>query len=251
METRRSALRKGDWVQLGSYCGKDQPEDLLWRVLSRTKDHVLLITQYIVMKKVFDTAGEHGLNRWRDSTLRHWLNSEQPAGQVDFGPHPAPTRAAVGPKRKPYAREQGFLANFPSELRQYISPVAITTPVAKGLRGGPDKTSDRVSLVTYEQYRKLPKDMKIGRPSPRMTQDDSLRMLDDEPMQYWARSPNFGREGVFLLSHWSNDKRSMNCGAFAEMGIRPCIGLTAAQFAGKGTARRPYVPRFAVDAASL
>lgn len=118
----------GDYIFFGHYFG----DPILWRVVSfDQKGHPILYSEEILCYKAFDSAdsgiynGEIynenpnatatdianalGSSRWRDSTIRAWLNSDQ--SQVDYLFSP-PKAKALSKTDYAYDREAGFLSHF-------------------------------------------------------------------------------------------------------------------------------------------
>ena len=64
-------LEIGKHITYGNYQG----EDIVWRVLDKKGDEVLLLSEYGLDAQPFDTSGE-GRVLWEDSTIRKWLNDD-------------------------------------------------------------------------------------------------------------------------------------------------------------------------------
>ncbi|NRB39984.1 MAG: hypothetical protein HRU20_16200 [Pseudomonadales bacterium] len=237
-ETAQRVFKTWDWIQFGSYGRNDEKESLVWRVIAVKESQLLLISQNIIMKKLFDTDPEidGGCNRWRDSTLRHWLNSNSPQGEVDFGPHPMPGKDF---DELAYDNEAGFLNSFSDEEKGILLTTAIKTPVSKELGGGNDKTEDAVFIITHKEYKKLPEDIKTGIPSPQYIKDYNVDAGGLH--QYWARTPNYGINGVYIVNHWSKSPMAMNSGADCSWGIRPCVYVNGQALEGLGTEAEPFI----------
>ncbi len=139
------ALKIGDYVQMGQYY--DEP--ILWRVIDVNENDPLLVSDNAIALKVFDAAGDNpsgshsrdsanqtrknqGSSFWADSNLRSWLNSDAPAGQVQWLCGNPPTKQAALYGYNAYADEKGFLAdgNFTQTERNAIKPVQLKTMVS-------------------------------------------------------------------------------------------------------------------------
>ena len=93
----------------------------------------------------------YGTDRWRDSAIRQYLNSQAPAGQwwipqdgFDRAPEIAQTKS-------------GWLAGLPEELRNILTPVKVTTAVTNAEAAlDPDYlfdiTYDKVWLPSLEEH---------------------------------------------------------------------------------------------------
>ncbi len=253
--------KKGDWVRLGTL-GRD-PISWAWvkKIDSAT---VLLLARQVLAFKAFDTASdehEFGDNRWRDATLRHWLNSTASAGQVDFGPHPPPSTGAIAPvqvvpaagedwTRRPdpahaYERDPGFLHGWAAHESACLAEIGVSTEVLSSYgcrrKRGKDGTRDRVFVCTFEEWGKIPSAWKAAPPAPSVAGDPAV--VFNQPPSHWSRSPLEGL-GVSVLDlpyeSWRQKAKS-NSGAYVAMGVRPCVAVRAsARCVGSGTEADPY-----------
>jgi hypothetical protein len=256
-----SKLKKGTYFEFGNY-GRSTPQPILWRVAKpQPKGAVLLIADGVLMAKAFDAQGPAaptaGDNRWRDSTLRHWLNSDAAFGRVDFGPHPVPAAARlhtaldVGAKaglpKKPktdnaYDHEQGFLRYFSDGERSLIVPVELETEVLAGYddkrKKGIDRTTDKAFVLTWDEYKKLPSELKGGIPAPQLREDRPEWI--QPKVAHWSRTPLAGL-GAAVLDLWWKDKARANSGPYCTWGVRPCIAVRDdIAFTGTGTKKNPF-----------
>ena len=121
----------GDYFRLGRYGG----EPILWRYMDTSEeDGKLLLSDKILCIKAFDAKGgeegsihyKDGSNFWEESTLRAWLNSTAPAGEVVWPGNNPPNENAVEAKVISYAEEQGFLSedNFTDAERSLMKTVS-------------------------------------------------------------------------------------------------------------------------------
>ena len=104
-------IQIGDYVRLGSYRGNP----ILWRCIDIDEYGPLMLSDKVLTVKQYDTSGQHttdddynsrqknGSNRWSDSNIRSWLNSDKPAGEVEW---------LCGNPPSSYKSEAGFLEGF-------------------------------------------------------------------------------------------------------------------------------------------
>jgi hypothetical protein len=115
----------GEYVNFGKYLG--QP--ILWRIINKDSNSILLFSKHILDFKAFDAAesgkganafslclngfkidtnntNKFGSNNWETSNLREWLNSR---GKVEYSTK-APDKSSVTCNE--YANENGFLHEF-------------------------------------------------------------------------------------------------------------------------------------------
>lgn len=124
------AISLDSYVQLGSY--DDEP--ILWRCVAEDENGKLMFSERILCYKAYDTEYDKGSVLaaqyiWEDSHLRSWLNSDKPAGEVEWK-HPNPP--VKGKKYgfevtcNAYADEKGFLheSNFSAEEKAVMKTVA-------------------------------------------------------------------------------------------------------------------------------
>ncbi len=261
MRSRRRAqtigsAKGGSWVRLGTRRG----EPILWTVLrKRDAKTTVLLARQVLAFLAFDTIGKQGDdgdNRWRDSTLRHWLNSEAASGKVDFGPHPPPSADHIETdpafdletrsfSRRPdvehaYDREAGFLHEWSSQERAVLVEAPITTEVVSSYevsrRRSTDRTRDRVFLCTFEEFSKVPPALKKAGPGP-----GTLRTDRNENPSHWSRSPVSGFGVAVLALYPFGTKARCNSGAGCTWGVRPCAAVrSSVVFAGSGTKSNPF-----------
>ena len=134
-----TSLQIGDYIQLGKYYEKP----IIWRCADIDENGILILSDKALCRKPFDAASRripdlppefissHNryerdyTNCWKDSTIRSWLNSSAPAGEVTWlcGYPPAHKEPSV--YFNAYADEKGFLANgnFTQSERNVIKEV--------------------------------------------------------------------------------------------------------------------------------
>lgn len=64
---------KGEWEGDRVYFGQDNGKKLLWRVLQKSENRILLLSEYALEAKAFD---ESGISVWENSSVRNYLNNE-------------------------------------------------------------------------------------------------------------------------------------------------------------------------------
>lgn len=92
----------------------------------------------------------YGYNRWAQSALRQWLNSDAAAGgwwtpQNDWDRPPAVAATLAG-----------FLAGYAEEVKQYFKPIKVVTVTNNGDGNTDDITYDKVFLSSLEQMYCVP-----------------------------------------------------------------------------------------------
>ncbi len=124
----QTILSIGDYVYFGQYNG--QP--ILWRVIQLDQEgDPLFFSERIISYKAFDAAENEqftkekdrrvsGSNRWFNSNIREWLNSESPFVTYTST---APTGEHLLDGHNAYEQEPGFLSLFTSKDREAIKPV--------------------------------------------------------------------------------------------------------------------------------
>ena len=104
----------GQCITLGTYLG----EPIVWRCVAIDDNGPLMLSEKILCFKSFDAKGNHGhylrnkegTNNWKESCMRHWLNS---VGAIDWSTRPAtPNSQNVFNGYNAYNTELGFLSSF-------------------------------------------------------------------------------------------------------------------------------------------
>lgn len=119
-------LQIGDYIEFGTY----NEEPILWRIINFDEEGFpLLFSEYIITYKSFDGREleskkkesdlryMHGSNRWYNSNLREWLNSNDLS--VNYTTYP-PVKKALRYEFNPYDKEPGFFTNFTDLERSVI-----------------------------------------------------------------------------------------------------------------------------------
>lgn len=129
------AINIGDYILFGTY----NEEPIIWRIINKDDDGDLLLwSEYIISYKAFDGAESgrwketggiytndcerqmYGSNRWYNSNLRQWLNSDRK--RVNYTTQP-PISSAIRKGYNAYDDEAGFLFGFTSKEKRSIKQV--------------------------------------------------------------------------------------------------------------------------------
>ena len=233
-------LREKKHVLLGRY--DDEP--IVWRILEHRPEGVLIVSCHVLDVMSFDSTSKeapYGCNRWRDSTLRYWLNSTAGPGEVDFGPHPPPTADRLytpdhwefdddDREEHAYADAAGFLHQFTEAELGALAVLSLETP-QRAQTEERDHTEDRVFLPLAREVEEW---FWAGwRPA----------QYDGTDWGWWTREPQYTGSTVDDAvteieagGHWG-----YWYAAAPAPGIRPIVLLRAGlEFEGTGTAKKPY-----------
>jgi hypothetical protein len=201
MPALSKVAKPGAWIELGLW-GKEPPLPICWRIAGKLgREAWLLITAGVVTRQPFDRKSQQhpdGDNRWRDSSLRRWLD----------------TRFAKT------AFTRGELASLIAVERV----TEVTTGYSAERPATRDTTEDRVWVASWEEYKKMPKDVQGGARADVFLRDYPGEVL--EIQLHWSRTP-LADLGVALHEHWERERRHTNSGASQSFAIRPCIALAA------------------------
>lgn len=91
----------------------------------------------------------YGYNRWSQSGLRQWLNSEEEA--FVWVPQNEWDRPAAE-----YAGKAGFLYKYAADVRRFFKPIKVVTVACNADNNAQDVTYDRVFLSSLEQMYCVP-----------------------------------------------------------------------------------------------
>ncbi len=148
----------------------------------------------------------YGYNRWRDSDIRQWLNSDAEAGKWWSQRNDFDTRITT------MYGAAGFMHGLDEDFRAVITKSKITTntnkitedgsndttydyfflPTMKNLNAGDQDSANPEDTVIWDYYQKFRQDGKTGENSER----DPNRLKGKSTGGYlwwWERSPNAGR----------------------------------------------------------
>jgi|GEM_PF-786381 Bacterial surface proteins containing Ig-like domains len=275
-----STVKIGDYVQFGRYM--DAP--ILWRVINLEEDGTpMLYAERILCLKPFDAVESgtfdekttvanrqtYGSNKWENSNLREWLNSNASAGNVKYTTQP-PTEAA-GWGDNAYADEAGFLNSFSeAEIN------AIKTVTRKSLLADIDK-SEKEGGTQWQQYNaniadcvtnydkvyyknlnekvylldvKELHDYVYNRgweykkiPTKEAVFNSDYHCGDFKDFKYWnswLRLPYTNSYYVRLIN--TDGDVGLHVACYSRGGVVPALNLTSGAFtSGKGTVAEPYV----------
>ena len=217
----------------------------------------------------------YGSNYWKDSTLRHWLNSDKEAGQVfnDYS-YNAPSADRLRNGHNPYDQEAGFLANFTQGERNAIATrthkvllANIDSEVKDGGSGAHiwewnidnvvqnydtanyQMVTDKVFLLSVKELKEYVYDNGMdytGKPTQLAIDNStytSSTLNATSNWGNWTRSPsasvsNYVRTvfNVGGVGHTDNPSRGTG-------GVRAALSLSSdiRHSSGSGTAENPYI----------
>ena len=164
-------LSVGDKIKFGNYAVESEtPEAIEWIIAS--KDHnskdggypsnaMTLLTNQIIDLRGFDAKEpnnsdsdrqSYGNNRYRDSNIRQWLNSNGLANSwwsATHGDDEAPTDSGTNNHGTGYEDKDGFLNSFTSEELSKILNTDIKAAVCDSPDGGGvDNLTDKIFLLS-------------------------------------------------------------------------------------------------------
>ncbi len=273
-----SNIQIGDYVQFGAY----YDESILWRVINIDKDgDPLLFAENIISLKAFDAAsvgsyddyyrGEKGINQWRDSNIRQWLNSSE--NSINWL-QSSPSAENLLYAANPYNKEKGFLAagNFTELERASIKSVNSRTLLAyydKDLKEGGEyvplsfydlsiidddysnayyhTVNDKVFLLDIKELNEYV--FKRGyeaktKPTQKAVYKSKVKFDDldaREYWNYWLRTPD---DGVVVYTMDTGLNYIYDAEPYDDsIGVRPAlyIDLSSSAFkSGNGSKEYPY-----------
>ena len=223
-------------------------------------------------------SAQYGSNLWSDSNIRDWLNSDAPAGEVEWTcgnvPDAEHIAGSQGEENFPYDMEAGFLSNFTDEEQRVMMTVR-----QKQILGKPDADwTDNTKQYGYDRYNdtktenisisSFPSD-EYGRCYYRLS-TDTMFLLDIKQAdtlyknctadklgsdyyqgEYFLRSPlvHSAQPDVYVKAFSSSKSSNIECiSANSESGIRPAFYAceTAKSVSGDGSKDNPYILRVPV-----
>ena len=240
----------GDTITFGRYL--DQPIE--WRVIELSNDgkSAMVIAQNILTMKAYDAAegGKYnyydseyywntpsaeldaelerlvrGDNRWKDSNIRLWLNSDRENVQY-IGQ--APTQQAMSEQTNGYHTEAGFLRGFTEEERAAILTTEVITNGAV--------TEDKVFLLSSDEIELLYRvDVsKYAIPTATAAQQDTSRWYELNQNDYgimdhywWLRDANTdtASECYIINNSYSSIDMFTASAGLEGYGIRPVMTI--------------------------
>lgn len=240
----------GDTITFGRYL--DQPIE--WRVIELSDDgrSAMVIAQNILTMKAYDAAegGKYnyydseyywntpsaeldaelerlvrGDNRWKDSNIRLWLNSDRENVQY-IGQ--APTQQAMSEQTNGYHTEAGFLRGFTEEERAAILTTEVITNGAV--------TEDKVFLLSSDEIELLYRAdvSKYAIPTATAAQQDTSRWYELNQNDYgimdhywWLRDANTdtASECYIINNSYSSIDMFTASAGLEGYGIRPVMTI--------------------------
>ncbi len=290
------AIQVGEYLQMGSYYG----EPILWRCVNIDENGPLMLSDRILCLKTYDASGNnmtgshkygeeyfnipnerafYGSNYWGDSNIRSWLNSDAPAGEVEWlcGNPPSDVYFDfAGSKydmKNPYDKEAGFLTNFSDAEKSVIKEVMQKSIVSwEDYTNGVYDTGTEAYDFNYDEignsnydtaYAKYFSDKMFLLDEP---QFNSLYKNSDVlgedyyigvPTLSCSEKCDFGNTDFVYGQTWSYLLRipdpigivgiekdgSLFMGGADNLGIRPgfYIDLSSINLSGRGTSEEPYI----------
>ena len=166
----------GDLVAFGLYERDDDPEDgaepIVWRIILKEPDRVLLLSEYVLEEKAYHQAFQE--ITWEQCSLRAWAN---------------------GSFLKTAFSEEERLLIIKTTLKNGNNPVS-------GAKGGND-TSDRIFLLSFDDLIAAARESNLDVFSLEATATESAAThgLDTDPQTgsccWWLRTP--GKEASYVM----------------------------------------------------
>lgn len=187
----------GDHICFGNYCG----EDIIWRVLYKNQNNLLLITEYVIEAKEYNSDLEY--LTWEECDLRQWLNN-------DF-------------------YNSAFNIN---EQEKIMTTHNINPDNPKGHDGGND-TDDKIYLLSIDEaLTYFSNDIERRAQPTKHAIDNNVNKYDymsEEPnhiSEWWLRSSsrNYVRSAEAV---WIDGKVSSNYDVdYSRIGVRPVMRIS-------------------------
>ena len=163
-------LEIGDTVEEGNYNG----DPILWRVIGKDGDRVLLITEYVIDAKAFNDWAANVT--WESCTLRAYLNEEE---------HPHPQYGWD----MPISGHMHFMSGAAGYFVPLDTYCASSENPHYAVPGG-SATTDTFFLLSYEEVRKyMPtEESRRAYPTPRAL-SNGIRTDEQGYASWWLRTP--------------------------------------------------------------
>jgi hypothetical protein len=177
----QKVLDIGDDIQFGEYYHKP----ILWKCMWKDKNEMLMVSEHIICMKAFDAAeldmkgiNDCGSNKWANSNLREWLNSNDQ--KIKYTTHPPTKKAIYGYSDgyNAYESEPGFLTGFTEEEISSINTVEH------------DQVKDIIFLLSREEVEKFWKNReeRIKTITETARSCSEYKIVGDR-WWYWTRTP--------------------------------------------------------------
>lgn len=232
-KTSEVSLKKGDYV----YFGKYREEPVLWKVLDVRSGEPLLMTEYIICFKSFDSCGEnkkyhssadtekYGSSDWNSCNLKEWLNSSEVSVRYSHCP---PDEDGVYYGQNAYADECGFLyeQNFSSRLKSMISDEGVLILTAKELKEYFNNETRRRSCTA----------------SALINSDSPYLITTSEKLWYWTSSP-VSSNNVSVAAVTSSGSFYKTLAYDSMAGVCPSLYLKSTSVpvsSGNGSKKSPF-----------
>jgi len=288
MAAMASAENIGTYYQMGTLY--DEP--IVWRCVDEDENGSLLLADEILTLRPFDAKGTHdndyrflrknfGSNRWENSNLRDWLNSDAPAGEVQWSCGNAPSEGNVWGGYNEYDTEPGFLNGFTEAEKAVIKEISLkellswrdaknTTMATDGTEvhisySGPIEgqlknfdnafsytLTEKVFLLDVKQLYKvwgksdiLGDRYYIGVLSKKCAENNEYPYSVGAGGEWhtWLRTPFATYIGAETVRHlWNNGWIERAHPYLSYIGVRPAIYVDAENVSeGEGTKEAPYI----------
>jgi hypothetical protein len=235
-------LTVGSYVQFGKYYN----EPVLWKCMKNDEFGYLLVSEYIICLKPFDAAEsgrakrgkndveKYGSNRWNNSNIRDWLNSNEVNVEYKIQ---TPTKNAVWRGYNAYADEPGFLTNFKNDDVSKIN-----------FYKHDDDTSDKVFLLSKDELEALWSDKKnriklLTESAVENSDYKSENIVTNINHWYWTRTPSPSySNGVYFVSNDGSFSDYCRITVNGYIGVVPALYLKSDICeSGKGSKKEPFI----------
>lgn len=208
----------GDVITFGVYEQDNDPskkEDILWIVLDRDGNRILLLSKFILDSRVFQEnhpsrkyPSKAVAIKWADCTLRTWLNE-------DF-----------------------IQAAFSVQAQKLLRSTHLVTPKNQGISGGPD-TDDKVFLLSIPEVNKY-----LSNPALRGAEKTAYAKKQSNESReklnwWWLRSPGLYVDCPAIVldngkykekftnpeTGYSGETTWIGRGAWYDIGVRPALWI--------------------------
>ncbi len=262
----------GDYIKIGSY----YKEPIVWRVIDKTDDKLLVFAEHILTYKAFDSKEQnnfsddsdrihYGSNRWKDSNIRDWLNSDDE--QVKYQSCP-PQKEGVWGGFNAYHDEPGFLSGFTNFEKSFIKPIEISSTIPELDRTNQDSSIEGHEFecaypdIAFRNYNESLRETSLDRvflPSIKEIKELVLErewewaklptlgaILEDDSQKnytwYWTRTVTHAdSHGVRNVS--SDGYLDCRSAYRSTLGVAPIMSLSTAiihALVGDGSSQKPY-----------
>lgn len=216
-----------------------------------------LVSEKIITLKAFDAIEAsntdsnrktYGNNRYSQSNIRQWLNSDKTSWySAQHSADAPPNNANVNSNYNEYDAEPGFLTNFSANLRNSLVAAPLTTAKNTAVDGGGSETvSDKVFLLSNTEVGLANENniaegnrlslfttadsSRLAYPTAEVISNsefkDATSLATSKPWRYWVRSPyasfSFSARHVDMSGALSYANA-----CFGHIGVRPALNLNS------------------------